>query len=204
LDVSRNERTHRWPEAFPDGRAVLFTDDDSKSTEYYDDARIEAYVPATRERQVVLEGASMGWYEGGNRLTFARGGAPFAIGFDPRTLKTQGTPVQVLQGVATDVSTGAVSFAPSESGAAVWAPGSQSVGTRYVWVDRKGAETGVPIPPVPYNELALAGDGKRAAFIGGPRGAHHHSVPDPEPGRINPPADPAPAHPPDFAPPGPP
>src|SRR5580765_5369860 len=42
LDDSRGERTHRWPEALPGGRAVLFTCDDQSSTEYYADARIEA------------------------------------------------------------------------------------------------------------------------------------------------------------------
>src|SRR5262245_39505370 len=36
LDDARGERTHRWPEALPDGRTVLFTCDDQSSTEYYD------------------------------------------------------------------------------------------------------------------------------------------------------------------------
>ncbi len=42
LDVARDERTHRWPQALPDGKAVLYTSDTTASTGVYDDARIEA------------------------------------------------------------------------------------------------------------------------------------------------------------------
>jgi len=170
LDFLRSERTHRWPEALPGGGAVLFTCDTLASAEYYDDARIEAVRPATGERRVLVEGASLARYAPGGHLIFARGGSLYAVDFDPRTLEVRGAPVEIVRGVATDVGSGAVQFAISESGAALWAPGGLTASYRVVWVDQQGRETPVEVPPAPYNELALSPDGSRLALVGGPGG----------------------------------
>jgi eukaryotic-like serine/threonine-protein kinase len=167
LDFARDDRTHRWPQALPDGRTVIYTADGFDSIEYYDDARIEAVRPATGDRHVILEGASMARYVGGGKLIFARDGSLFAVSFDPRSLTVSGVPEPVVQGVLTGVGTGAVQFALSPSGAALWMPGGLAETYRLVRVDRQGTETAVPVPPVPYNEAALSPDGKRLALIGG-------------------------------------
>ena len=166
-----DQRTHRWAQALPDGSAVLFTVDSFDSTEYYDDARIEAIRLATGERKVLIEGASQAKYAGGGRLIFARGGSLYAVSFDPKSLTVSGSPEVVLQGVATDVGSGAVQFALSSSGAALWAPGSLSARYALSWVDRHGTESAVPITQAPYNEAALSPDGTRVALIGGTNGS---------------------------------
>jgi serine/threonine-protein kinase len=171
LDGGRSERTHRWPEALPQGDAVLFTCDTLSSTEYYDDARIEVVRPATGERKVLVEGASQARYAPGGHLVFARGGALFAVAFDPKTLEVRGSPRQVAQGVATNVGSGAVQFAIAQNGAALWAPGGLAAAYRIVWVDRNGVESPVDIPQATYNELGLSPDGSRLALIGGQGGA---------------------------------
>jgi len=170
LDGARSERTHRWPEALPDGSAVLFTCDTLASTEYYDDARIEAVRPTTGERRVLVEGASQARYAPGGHLVLARGGALFALAFDPETLETRGSPRQIVQGVATNVGSGAVQFAIAQNGAALWAPGGLSAEYRIVWVDRQGVETPVDVPQGTYNELNLSPDGSRLALTGGQGG----------------------------------
>jgi hypothetical protein len=170
LDDKRTERTHRWPQALPDGDGVLFTCDTQASTEYYDDARIEVVRPKTGERKVLVEGASQAWPAPGGHLVFARGGSLYAVTFDSRSLEVGGNPFLVEQGVATDVASGAAQFALARSGEAVWAPGSAASSSQVVWVDRNKVETIVPIPPAPYNELALSPDGKRLALIGGQGG----------------------------------
>jgi len=167
-DASRDERTHRWPGAFPGG--VLFTSDTAASTEYYDDARIEAVRPATGERKVLIENACMARYAGSGQLVFARGGSLFAVGFDHRSLSISGSPAKVLDGVATDVSSGAAQFALSASGAVLWAPGEGRGHFDLVWVDRQGKQTRSPIQPGAYNEVALSPDGTRVALAGGEGG----------------------------------
>jgi hypothetical protein len=170
LDAVRSERTHRWPDALAGGGAVLFTSDTQASSEYYDDARIEAVRPSTGERTVLVEGSSQARFAPGGRLVFARGGSLFAVAVDPRTLQVHGNPTQVAEGVATNVGSGAVQFALAESGAALWAPGGLSASYATVWVDRSGRESPVAVPQAPYQELALSPDGTRLALVGGPGG----------------------------------
>ncbi len=170
LEEARDERTHRWPYALPGGDAVLFSCDTQASTEYYDDARIEAVRPETGERKVLVEGSSQAWYSPGGHLVFARGGSIYAVPFDSDSLELRGSPVQVAQGVATDVGSGAVQLALAQSGAALWTPGGATASYQVVWVDRDLAETRAPVPAAPYNELALSPDGKRLALVGGQGG----------------------------------
>ena len=171
VNVGVDQRTHRWPQALPDGSAILFTVDSFDSTEYYDDARIEAIRPATGERKVLIEGASQARYAGGNRLVFGRGGSLYAVEFDAKSLTVRGAPELVLQGVATDVGSGAVQFALSPSGAALWAPGSLSARYALSWADRHGVDTRTSVADAPYNEAELSPDGKRVALVGGTGGS---------------------------------
>ncbi len=168
-DQKRDERTHRWPEVLP-GDALIFTCDTGASTEYYDDARIEALRLSTGERKLLIESASMARYSASGQLVFARGGSLFAVPFDPRSLSLRGSPVKVLDGVATDVGSGAVQFALSASGALLWTPGGSTASYELVWVDRQGAETKTQLAPAPYNEVALSRDGTRVALVGGQGG----------------------------------
>ncbi|MEO8502501.1 MAG: protein kinase [Acidobacteriota bacterium] len=170
LEVKRSERTHRWPDAFPDGDAVLYTSDTQGSTEYYDDARIEVVRPSTGEHKVLVEGASQARFAPGGFVVFGRSGSLYAVRFDARTLTTSGTPREVTKGVAANVGSGAVQFAIAWSGAAIWTPGGVSASYRIVWVDRDGRETPVPLPPVPYQELALSPDHRKLALVGGQGG----------------------------------
>ncbi len=170
LDVARDERTHRWPQVLPDGKALLYTSDTTASTEFYDDARIEAVVLSTGERRVLVEGSSQARCCAGGRLVFARGGTLLAVRFDEKTLAVTGSPEQVVQKVATDVSSGAVQFALSPSGAAIWVPGGLLAQYELHWIERDGSSAPVPIPPAQYNESALSPDGRRVALVGGPGG----------------------------------
>jgi WD40 repeat protein len=106
----------------------------------------------------------------GGRLVFARGGSLYTIAFDARSLTTSGTPRPVAQAVATDVGTGAVMFAVALDGSALWEPGAPVTTFRPTWIDRQGVETSPPIPPAPYNQLALSPDGTRVALTGGQGG----------------------------------
>jgi len=166
LDRTRDERTHRWPTALPDGSALLFTSDTAATTEYYDDARIEAVRLATGERKVLVEGSSMARFLPPDRIVFARGGMLFAQPFDPRKLEVSGEPVALGQQIVTQVASGAAEFALAENGTLAWIPGEGIESNREaIWIGADGVETPVAgLPSGPYTQIALAPDGKRAVI----------------------------------------
>ena len=169
-DGAANERTHRWPSALPDGSALIFTNDSQASSEFYDDARIEAVRLATGERKLLVEGASSARWSPGGELVFARGGALYAVAFDVASLSVHGPPRLVAQGVATDVGSGAVQFDVSASGDALWAPGGFTASYAFAWMSRDGVEARIDLPPAPYNEAELSPDGRRVVLTGGEGG----------------------------------
>src|SRR6185436_10380316 len=123
--------------------AVLFTVGTHDSTEFYDDAVIDAVVVATGERKTVLRGASLARYLDPGVLVFARGGSLFATRFDPVALAVRGTPVPVLQAVSSTMASGAVQVALSNTADLLWAPSGANpvVGEQPVWIDRKGVRS---------------------------------------------------------------
>ena len=168
--LAQNERTHRWPEALPGGKAVLFTAGAPANTDNYDDATIEAVVLKTGDRRLVWRGAAMARYAGG-QLIFSRGPALYAVPFDPDTLTANGTPVQVALGVERDVTTGAAHFAVSGEGTLAIVPGSTQSGLfRLVWIDRQGRAQPLDLPPAQYHEFRVSPDGTRVAVLIGPSG----------------------------------
>ena len=142
-DAARSERTHRWPAALPGGRAILFTSDTTESTEYYDDARIEAVSIATGERKVVIEQSSRAEYLSTGHLVFARGGSLFAVPFDAEQLEVRGSTALVLQEVATDVASGAAHFSVSSEGSVLYvrATSPRPSTSRYAWTARATRKT---------------------------------------------------------------
>ena len=82
VDEKKNERTHRWPQALPGGKAILFTVGTLDKPDDYEDANIEAVVLGTGERRLILKGASMARYVPSGHLIFAREGVLYAVAFD--------------------------------------------------------------------------------------------------------------------------
>jgi eukaryotic-like serine/threonine-protein kinase len=172
LDASKNERTHRWPQVLPGGKAVIFTVGTLDSPDSYERANIEAVILATGDRRVIVQGASMARYASTGHLIFARGGSLFAVGFDPDSLTTRGTPQSIVQGVAMDQTTGAVHFSIATDGTLTYVSGSGVANLRRVlWADRSGNLQPVNIPTGQYNDLAIAPDGSGFALIAGSSGS---------------------------------
>jgi serine/threonine-protein kinase len=108
LDEKKGERTHRWPFALPGGKAILFTVGALGSPDNYDGATIDAVDLQTGQRHEVLRGASSARYVNTGHLLFVREANLYAVPFDVDSLTTRGSPVQVLQGVNGDTTTGRV------------------------------------------------------------------------------------------------
>ena len=159
------ERTHRWPQLLPGGKAVLFTVGSFDSPDNYYAARIDAQVLATGERKTLIAGAEMARYAPTGHLVFARAGSLFAVTFDPETLAVGDVPVPVLQGVSGDATTGASHFDISPTGTLAFLPasGNQAL-TRPAWVDRDGRIEYLDVPSGAYTDPALSPDGRRVAL----------------------------------------
>ncbi len=172
LDNKKSERTHRWPDVLPGGKAVLFTVGTFDSPDNYDGSNIEAVVLATGQRRVVLQSASMARYVPTGHLIFAREGLLYAIGFDAGSLTTHGKAMPVVQGVAGDKATGAVHFAIANDGTLAYVPGSTTSSLRRpIWIDRSGNSQAVNLPGGQYNDPRLSPDGSRAALLQGSSGS---------------------------------
>ncbi len=168
VDEAKKERTHRWPQALPGGKALLFTVGSVDKPDDYDSSTIEAVVLATGERKLIIQGASVARYVPTGHLIFARDGVLYAIGFDVDRLTVNGKPIPLLVGVAGDKTTGAVHFSISNDGTLAYLPGSSTSGGRSLtWVDKKGSQTTVNIPPAQFNDVRISPDASRVALVQG-------------------------------------
>jgi serine/threonine-protein kinase len=166
LDEARRERTHRWPALVPGGKAMLYTSDTFDTTEYYDDARIEALDLATGEVKVVLERSSRAVALSTGRLLFARDGSLFTAPFDLDKLEVTGSPQIAVQGVLTVVVSGAVQFAVSDSGALAYVPGGKTTEIfDLVWLGQNGMLEPASSEQGIYFQSALSPSGDYAVLV---------------------------------------
>ena len=171
-DTTTNERTHRWPQVLPGGKAAIFTVGMLNSPDSYEQANIHVVNFATGDNHMVLQGASMARYAPTGHLIFAKGGSLYAVGFDLETLATRGKPQLILQGVAGDETTGVVHFAIADDGTLAYVPGSPGANMRrIVWVDRSGKVQPINLGPAQYNDVRLSPDSSRAAVLVGSSGS---------------------------------
>src|SRR5579864_3202591 len=121
-ELEGEERTHRWPQILPGGKAVLFTAENS--TVGFDDAKIEVATLADHRRKTVQIGGTFGRYlavpGGKGYLTYVNRGTLFAVPFDPEKLETFGSAVPVLQQVSYSAMFGSAKLSFSRAGTLVY------------------------------------------------------------------------------------
>jgi len=150
-----------WPEILPGGRSLLFT---LLPAAREDAPKIGALRLATAETAALVDGNCYARYAANGHLLGARGGALIAAPFDPIGLRVTGKPVQVLDGILTDSTTGTAQYALSASGTMVYAPGEPGAeGRTLLWVDRKGATTPVLADRRDFELPRLSPDGRQLA-----------------------------------------
>ena len=162
--VPQQERTHRWPQELPGGKAIIFTVGSFASPDNYDNASIQALVLASGERRTILDGAAMARYVAPGYLLFLKGTHLLAAPFDAGRLEITGTPVGVLQDVASDSTTGAAHFSWSSSGSLFYVASQTDAGALLPMdVDRAGNPQALPMGPGAYSDPALSPDGQQLA-----------------------------------------
>ncbi len=138
-DIEAGESAHRWPEALPGGRALLFTIHRAGS-DSLDEARIAALSLSTGQRKILIEGGAFPRYLPTGHLVYARSGTLFAVPFDVARLEVRGPPVPVVNAVSFSPLSGAAHFTFSRTGVLVYSPGgTQPVARSLLWVSRDGA-----------------------------------------------------------------
>ncbi len=167
-DATKGERTYRWPQVLPDGKAVLFTIGWLSSPQDYDNADIAAYSFATRSVTTLVKGGSMARFVPPNTLVYSRAGTLYAVPLDLSAMSVAGDPAPVLDGVGGEPTSGAAYFAAAADGTLAWIPGVMSSPRTYlVLVDRAGRVTRLPLPAARYHTPRFSPDGGRLAFTSG-------------------------------------
>lgn len=156
------DQNHRWPEALPGGKAILFTV--GSGTEW-DSAKIVGENLATGERKLLIDGGTRPRYIPGGYLVYARGNSLNAVSFDAQNLRVTGTPVEVARNVWLDL-TGLSHFDVSRTGTLVSiSPETAGARVDLSWIDRSGRAEPLNVDPV---ENFVGGgpspDGRRAVL----------------------------------------
>jgi predicted Ser/Thr protein kinase len=162
------ESTHRWPQTLPGRQAVLFTS--SPTLNSMANARVEAISLKSGATKTLVPEGYFGRYlpANGDRgyLIYLHQGVLFGVGFDPRRLELQGTPVPVLEDVASSPIQGGGQFdssvAPSGHGTLVYLAGNGVAQTWPVmWLDSSGKMQSLIATPGAYTNPWFSPDGRR-------------------------------------------
>ena len=163
LDQGKGESTHRWPQALPGGRAVLFTSHTNATD--FDAATLEVVSLSNGERKVIHQGGYYGRYVPSGHLVYINQGTIFAVAFDLDKLETHGTAVPMVEAVSTNPANGGAQFSVAADGRLAYLTGSATAEERGIfWVDREGVGSPLWSERRNYSEPAMSPDGGRIAI----------------------------------------
>jgi serine/threonine protein kinase/Tol biopolymer transport system component len=167
LDAAKNEKTHRTMLALPGGKAVVFVIG-SNEIGTYDDGRIVALTLDTKQITELAKGYAPVYSPTGH-LLYVRDATVFAVPLDPVTLKTGGSPLQILTNIACQPNYGAATFDVSADGILAYAQGGdRSERGAITAVDRLGNIEALPGQDRNFTDVRVSPDGKRlGALISG-------------------------------------
>jgi serine/threonine-protein kinase len=161
VDPGKGERDHFWPDVLPDGRAVLFTAWNGA----VERARVAVVSLPSGQVSGLLDGTSAHFSRSGHLVFAAADRTLRAVGFDVGRLQVIGNPVTIVENVSTWPN-GNADFAIAGAGSLVYATGTIRVTPprTLVWVDRKGHEEPINVPPRAYFTPRLSPDESRVAL----------------------------------------
>jgi serine/threonine-protein kinase len=164
LDEEKGERSHRWPQWLPRGKAVLFTSLAGDGNDW-NSGTLEVVDVESGRRTVLHHGGTQGRYVPTGHVVFYNQGTLFALPFDAQTLEVTGSQFPVLEGVAGRPGHGGADFAFSEDGLLAYVSGGQGANPfRIVWVDRGGRTEPLWDDPGLFGTPRLSPDGNRLAL----------------------------------------
>jgi Tol biopolymer transport system component len=164
LSQHPRERSHRWPDVLPGGRAVLFTSGNPTDNNFSDAAVVVQSLIDPNVQHVVISGAAHARYAAGH-LVYLAGHALVAVPFDVERLAVTGDPRVVVDSLSMSRYVGAAQFAVSREGSLVYLPpGGGGAQSSLTWVNRDGTMTPIGGMRGFFTSVRLSPDGRRAAL----------------------------------------
>jgi serine/threonine-protein kinase len=164
LDRVRGDATHRWPQVFPGGKAVLFTAH-TRILGGFDDASIDVISLGDRHRRTLIRGGTYGRYLPSGHLLYVNRGTLFAVPFDVGALEVRAAPMPVVSQIADSGNQGDGGFEASQNGTLVYESGSARGGLVTVqWLESDGKTRALLPKPGDYGRPSLSPDGRRLAI----------------------------------------
>jgi serine/threonine protein kinase/WD40 repeat protein len=138
LNPANREKSHRYPNFLPNGKAVLFNIISSDMTSF-DDARIAVVSLDTGRQKILLDGGMNPRYSATGHLIYSRGASLFAAPFDVQRLEITGEATPVLEGVSASDLNGYAGFGFASDGLLAYVRGGlRGRDRRVMSVDRQG------------------------------------------------------------------
>ena len=164
LDEAKHEKSHRWAQFLPGGRALIFTIIPADIGPY-DNAQIAVLSLDTGRTRVLVDGGTHPRFLTTGHLLYLRGGSLIAVPFDPHRLEITGESTPVLDGVSTSADDGTANFSVSNTGLLAYIRGgARGSDRRIVWVDHQGRAEPLMDERRAFGNVRLAPDGQRLAL----------------------------------------
>ena len=170
--LSQGATTQRWPQALPDGKAVLYTEHSALAG--FDAANIVVASvsadpspdkPASGPPKIVVRGAYYGRYVPSGHLIYMQQGTLFAAPFDPVRLETVGPAVPAIEGLTSSPGSGGAQVAFSSEGTLAYVPGvSASSANPIDWMTRDGKASVLRATKAEWVHPRFSPDGQKLAL----------------------------------------
>jgi serine/threonine-protein kinase len=160
-ELAAGETRQSFPQVLPGGKAVLFTSFASTVQ-----TTIQVMSLGDRRRKTVHRGGTFARYLPSGHLVYLDQGTLFAVPFDLSRLEVSGTPVPVLDEVASNTARGSAQFDFSRNGIVVYGRSGGGGGLVTVqWLDSAGQMRPLLGKPGDYLYPHLSPDGNRLALV---------------------------------------
>jgi serine/threonine-protein kinase len=158
------ERSHRWPQALPDGRSILMTVQPMGVS--FDEANLEIFDLETGERTVVHRGGSMGRVLPTGHLVFVREATLYAAPFDMDRREVLRSPAPVIEDVAYGSGHGGAWVVTSEEGTLLQVAGGESfeIPLDFLRVGMDGSEEVLSGSRSAYRNPRMSPDGSAVLY----------------------------------------
>ena len=158
--LAEGENGHLVPTFLPNGRAVLFATTIGTGLT----GQVAVYDFETGQRTTLLPGTSPRFATTGH-LIFWREGSLWAVPFDPDRLAVEGTPVVVVDRVASILNLNVVgAYTLADNGTLVYLPGDATPSRTLGWVNREGMMTTPLVESAGLEAPQLSPEGTHVAF----------------------------------------